>query len=387
MQVDLLILGGGCAGLSLAVELVRTATENPPIVTILEKRIHYENDRTWGYWSNGTDYYPSISKQLFPQLRVRVGNDRAADVCFPCQDAPYTVLASHLFYDHCLKVIRAQKETQLVLGAEILGNPIRKNQRWQVHTQAMIYEAKAIVDTRPPPTSSLPVRTGLYQSFYGFEIECEEEVFDPTAVELMSFEENTSFPIFFTYVIPFSKNRALIEATVFGPDPLQQEDLKDNLERMVQKHSKGSRFRILRKESGILPMGIPIEKAVSDPSYVRVGVNSGAARPSTGYAFQRIQKWASLCAREIHLRKRPIHHSSDPWLIRWMDAIFISVLKNHPSIAPSLFLRLFRNVAPMRLIRFLSGNGTVFDCIRIILALPAGLFLNEISRVREGLRG
>ena len=49
MQVDLIILGGGCAGLSLALNLAKQGSVCPNTL-ILEKREAYSNDRTWGFW-------------------------------------------------------------------------------------------------------------------------------------------------------------------------------------------------------------------------------------------------------------------------------------------------------------------------------------------------
>ena len=44
-EQELIILGGGCAGLSLAARLVQ---QRPNIaLTVVEPRAHYEEDRTW----------------------------------------------------------------------------------------------------------------------------------------------------------------------------------------------------------------------------------------------------------------------------------------------------------------------------------------------------
>ena len=49
METELLILGGGCAGLSLARRLVAHG-EAAPRTTVIESRSEYADDRTWCFW-------------------------------------------------------------------------------------------------------------------------------------------------------------------------------------------------------------------------------------------------------------------------------------------------------------------------------------------------
>jgi lycopene beta-cyclase len=61
-----------------------------------------------------------------------------------------------------------------------------------------------------------------------------------------------------------------------------------------------------------------------------------------------------------------------------MDALFLQVIRANTTVAPALFMALFRHVEPPRMIRFLSDQATLSDYVAIIRALPAGLFLREI---------
>jgi lycopene beta-cyclase len=266
-----------------------------------------------------------------------------------------------------------------MLGTCVNNPPVKIASRWEISTPEKTYYAKYVVDTRPTPfLKEYP--QGLFQSFSGIEVECENEVFDPETMDLMDFEENEQYEIFFTYVIPFSKKKALIEVTVFAIKPLEKNNFEKSLKKAVEKRVKGSEYKILRQEFGVLPMGISSKAPHQDPSYVFAGIQAGAARPSSGYAFRRIQNWASQCARGIQKKNYPIRHPQDTWLIRQMDRIFIAVLRSKPSIAPQLFLSLFKNVSSERVVRFLSGNATLSDCMQIIWALPAAPFLSEVPR-------
>ena len=378
-EVDLLILGGGAAGLNLALQIAEGGGSGLHKTILLEKRTTYENDRTWSFWSECAPEFKSTAHRTFTQLRVRDPSS-AAVATLDCSERPYHVLPSDVFYAEALRRIRDGKNVSLVLGMEVTEAPVKMGNFWKVKTNEKTYSAKFIVDTRPSRLSG-ECREGLFQSFYGIEIECEQDIFDVVHLDLMDFEEHPHFAIGFTYVIPFSVTRALIEFTVFAPAALSRTDLRVAVEGAIARRTMGVKYTRLREESGILPMGTPRGPASSDPTYIKVGVQSGAARASTGYAFQRIQQWAVRCAKELECGRAPIPHSPDPWFIRWMDRLFISVLRSRPSLAPRLFVKLFGTVQPLSLIRFLSGDATIIDCLKVIFALPFRPFLTELPRV------
>ena len=47
---DYIILGGGCAGLSLAYELEIHKKLKNKTLAIIEPRIEYKRDKTWSFW-------------------------------------------------------------------------------------------------------------------------------------------------------------------------------------------------------------------------------------------------------------------------------------------------------------------------------------------------
>ena len=49
-EFDYIILGGGCAGLSLAYELDVHQKLNDKTLAIVEPRTEYKRDKTWSFW-------------------------------------------------------------------------------------------------------------------------------------------------------------------------------------------------------------------------------------------------------------------------------------------------------------------------------------------------
>jgi len=194
----------------------------------------------------------------------------------------------------------------------------------------------------------------------------------------MDFQRSDASDVRFTYVLPVSRRRALVETTVFARVPLRPATLQKELDRVIERVTGGKPFEILRCEHGALPMGhmrAPVER---DRSYVRVGLTSGGARASTGYAFQRIQRWADRCAQSLGGGRGLVGHASDPALLRAMDRLFLCVVRARPAAAPDMFLAMFQNVAADRIIRFMSDRGALSDYAAVASALPLAPFLQGI---------
>ena len=387
-QSDLIILGGGCAGLSLALNLSNYG-EACPKTTILEGRHQYTNDRTWCFWGGFGSDSEKLASHRWDSFSITTRKDHVTQ---NCKKNPYFMVASEDFYQQAQEVIHQSPRINLKIDNLISGDVLKKEGLWRVKTPTGVYEAPLIVDTRPQVSQNDDFQPLLWQSFLGEEIVTEEDLFDPGCVELMDFSESSSERILFLYVLPFSKRKALVEVTVFGAEPLKKEDLEDSFDLLVKKRLHGFHYSSGRREHGILPMGVPLEKQQRDTGYIRVGLMAGAARPSTGYAFQRIWKWSKECASALTRGCPPKSHPEDPLIIRSMDTIFLRVLLSRPELAPELFFSLFSKVEPARVARFMSDHANFSDCIAIMASLSPAPFLSELvktvglSSVRKGKR-
>ena len=375
-QSDLIILGGGCAGLSLGMNLANYR-EACPRTIILEGRHHYANDRTWCFWGGFGSDSEKLASHRWESFSITTSKDRVAR---NCEENPYLMVASEDFYRQAQEVIAQSPRIKLKMDNTVSGEVLKKEGRWHVETPTGVYAAPMIVDTRPQVSRADDSKPLLWQSFLGEEMITEQDLFDPGCVELMDFSGSSSERILFLYVLPFSKREALVEATVFGPDPLKAEDLQESLGVLLKKRLQGCFYSSGRREHGILPMGAPPENRQKDPSYVRAGLMAGGARPSSGYAFQRIWKWSQECAAVLAEGRPPISHRPDDPIIRAMDGLFLHVLFSHPELAPDIFFSLFSKVDSVRVARFMSDRASLADCLTIVASLPPVPFLSELAK-------
>jgi lycopene beta-cyclase len=367
---DLVILGGGCAGLSLSMALEAHGGRTPRTL-VVESRTEYWNDRTWCYWSDRSTLVPYQVQHRWQTMRVSHGEQ---SVSLDCGSTPYHMLAAEYFYAAALASIDRQPNIAMWSGTSVLSEPEHKAGLWTILTSAGQVTARAVVDTRPPQLARRDGAT-LWQSFYGLEIECSSAVFDPLSIDLMKFLEPDPRHVPFVYVLPVTSTRALVELTVFGATPLGPRELSEQLDAEVAKLLGDSPFTTLRSEHGILPMGLNETLQSEHKSYARVGVMAGGARPSTGYAFQRIQRWASECAFSLASQGHPMRHRPDPLPLRVMDRIFLDVLRADPVRGGAIFFSLFSGADPARVIRFLSGRGSAVDSLAVVAAVPFAPFL------------
>lgn len=376
-EFDLIIIGGGCAGLSLASHLSRYG-EAAPRTLVLDGLTEYRNDRTWCFWQlPGTEGVDLVEHQW---QRFRVGG-KEASVNVDCADHPYCAIPADRFYRHALNTIEESAQVSFQGGSPVIGRIRRSGARWEVETPQGSFSARSVVDTRP---TGAPRVGGalLWQSFLGVEIESVKECFPAKEMTLMDFGRSPEHRMVFTYVLPFSSTRALVEVTEFSPTPLQATDLQALLTEALKEISQGGQYRRLRTEAGILPMGqaaLPTDAEGS--SYVRAGVASGAARACTGYAFQRIQRWASQCALTVVEDGHPIGQPKDSRSLAFLDQLFLRVLRENPNLAPSFFTQLFSAASTGSVLRFLGDRPTVMDVLRVVNALPPRPFLKALVDV------
>ena len=358
-DVELAILGGGCAGLSVAVRLAAAGRS----LQVIEPRASYVEDRAWSFWRTARDPFEDCVRRSWaawdvegPGGMVHRGSDRLR----------YQSVGAGAFYDRAQSLIGDHPQAALSLGTTA-ADLTRTRTGWRIDTDAGGLSARHVIDTRPPKRLS-----GYGQFFLGREIRTEKPVFDPDRVQLMQFRPARSSGVDFVYILPYARDLALVEVTCFAPRAPEHAVFDTWLREEIAALDPGH-HEIVREERGALPM----EVGFRDPApegCIRMGLGGGAARPSTGYAFTRIQRQADLVTRAL-LDGDAIPRSLDGRFARFMDRVFLQVIQTMPERGPALFESLFRNASRDRLEHFLSGSVHPMDRLSVMTSLPTLPFL------------
>ena len=366
-KFDIGIIGAGLSGLTLGNSLLSKKIKN---FILIEKNTHLKNDKTYSFWSGPGlfDIKKSFSvkpKKEWSQIEIKVKNKSYK---IDLGSYRYACYSSESILDELYKKI-TKEGIKVERGQSI--NHVKKNQDgWEIKLKNKKILLKNVIDSRPNKIFD-DKYPSLKQVFVGSEIISNQNIFDENVVTLMDFSESNK-NVIFTYILPFSKNKALIETTFFSSEI--------NFKQVGKIHDltlkKFDIKEITRTEKAVLPMSPYIDRKMEE-QYFRIGNFGGASRPASGYAFTRIALWADQIKTKKEFCYDMIHHKEN-YLTNWLDKIFLSVLRSNPKKAPEIFKVFFTKVPISSVIIFLSDQSRLVDYFVIILKLPKLVMLRGL---------
>ncbi|MEM7051119.1 MAG: lycopene cyclase family protein [Acidobacteriota bacterium] len=375
-RFDIVILGGGLAGLSLAWRLVDGLGPTRRIA-IVEPRETYRADRTWCFWNLESHRFEHLVDRRWHRWRVA---GSWGELERGSQRQPYERVPAEAFYGAALDLLADSSNVELVLGARA-ERVAEQDGEVSVTTSAGELTASLVFDSRPPSSRS----GALEQRFAGWQVRSENPCFDPRAVTLMDFQEDPRAEgLHFFYVLPDSLFEALVEDTWIAPEGAPEPIHEDHLRRYLEVRYGLTEFEIVRRESGAIPMDPGLARRPVRGRVLPLGTRGGAVRPATGYAFLQIQRQCDRLAQQLLRRSDELPEISMPspisGLDRWMDTLFLAYLRRHPRRMPQLFRALFEHTRPDALSRFLAGGGSFADRWAAMRALPKRPMLGQALR-------
>ena len=369
---DIVVIGGGLAGLSLASRLARGGYDGR--VVIVEPRAEYIDDRSWAFWTPAVAPPSAVPSRRWSHWQF--SRQDGAQVTCSATGWHYAYVRALDVYRAALKAIAARPSMSLALGAQVIAVR-RRDRNLIVSTDAGELSARYVIDTRPPSAARFASST-LFQCFAGRELRFDQPRFDDTRVELMTDMRSDALGFVFTYVLPLSTTHALVEATRFSTRAMSGVELTTDLDQLLVRRGMDD-GEVVRSEGAVLPMGLPAaDPADAIDGVVRAGQGAGALRAASGFGFLRIQAWAERCARALLQGQPPIGHPAESRVRGWMDEVFLRALARHPERSPEFFMRLATSVPGDAFVRFMSDQGRWRDHARIVAALPPGPFLQAL---------
>lgn len=373
----MLIVGAGCAGLSLAWQLVERGLGGRRL-TLIDPRTSYERDRTWCFFNVVAHPFEHLVSREWTAWRVRERADRW--IVREAEGLRYQHLPSDAFYRHVLARLRSTPGVEVRLGVSA-GDLHERGREVHVETSDGLQRARTVFDSRPPRWDGRTVagrEVSFLQHFEGWCVETEDDRFEPGVATLMDFAVPQAHGVHFFYVLPFGRRRALVEATWFGAKLPEDRDrvYRDALTR----HLGDARYAIRWRERGIIPMSSEAMPNRPGERVYRVGLLGGMAKPSTGYAFQAIQSFSREMARRMDGAELPEPPPPRPWRSRFQDRVFLSYLARHTPAAPATLVQLFEKVPPTLLARFLADRTAASESVEVMKHMPALPMTAEVLR-------
>ena len=364
-KIDFIILGGGCSALSLINNILKKEKNNYSFV-IIEKRQKYIDDRSWCFWDKNESKYSKLSESNWSNFTFSYKKKTSTLIS---NRYKYFYIRSSKFYDTSIKAISEHKNITLKLNESVLD--VKKIENgYLVTTDKENYIGKNILDTRNNK-NIFKKNPFLYQLFICYEIKSKTiNKYEVNKAYIMhNMNANKNF-FYFDYILPIKKNNFLYEFTVFTKRKLSKAYLENILIKKLKKLSL-KKHEIIRKEFGVIPMGFINRNALSKQKrFYYAGTSAGAVRPSSGYAFLRIQKWAEKAASTINQKGYLISHPKEKFFSLVLDRIFLKIISSNIKKTAEIFFHFSKNINADSFVRFMSGNANFIDYLKVILAMP-----------------
>ena len=349
-KFDYIIFGGGCAGLSLAYELDLHQKLNEKTLAIVEPRTEYKRDKTWSFWKVSSHNFDDCVKKSWKKFSIKTPSDSKV---IKCDNFPYESIDSGLFYNKINDRLGKNKNIKFFKNIKDLNT-----------NNAFIFNSVPSLEN---------AESNLWQNFHGIEIETSEEFFNDSTLDLMDFDCEQRNNVHFFYVLPFNKNKAMIETTWLSKKDGALKDYETQIKNYINRLGLKN-YKINFKEEGSIPLFNPINE--KEKNRINIGTAGGMTRLSTGYTFLNIQEHSKYIRMNIENIKNTKKYEIGK-KYQFLDKIFLRVLKKHPEKMPDIFSNMF-GASYGTAIKFLSNKSNILEDLSIILKMPKWIFIKSI---------
>lgn len=363
---DYIICGAGCAGLSLAYRLCDDYFSNKKIL-LINKEAKVTNDRTWSFWTDVPHIFEKIVHKKWSRINFYGSSDLPKLVT-----APYTyqMIRGIDFYEFTLDKITKCSHIDIIYDEirdiKDSGSKVIVTTTSGQFTTGQAFDS--IVKKYP-----IEDKLFIWQHFKGWVIECQKDCFDQDTATFMDFRIDQKEDIRFVYVLPYSPRKALIEATVFSNKIEESNFYDDILKDYCEQYLNLKRYKIIDEEMGAIPMTTAKFTENKSENIIPIGTLNDTVKPSSGYAFTRIQKETD----EIYNQLKSIHkakgiHKNRKYIA--FDKTFLNVLLTKKESGRKVFSLFFERNKVKQIFKFLDEKTSLWEEIMLFKTLPIWSF-------------
>lgn len=372
---DYIIIGSGASGLMMAYRMSKDAFFDDKTILLIDKEKKSKNDRTWCFWETPVGEWDDILTTSWQKIAFKSDIYSTIDRIAPYQ---YKMIKSKDFYNKMWNQIEA-KENITFLEEEIIE--IHQDRTFATATTDInTYVSKVILNSvlftnQYQEQVKYPV---LQQHFVGFFIKTKTAIFNDEVATFMDFtipqKENTRF----MYILPYGKNEALFEYTLFSENLLPYNEYKVAIEDYLKE--KGiTDYEVIEKEQGSIPMTCYAFWKSNSQNIVNIGTAGGWSKASTGFTFKNIDKKSKHLIGYLKEGKslKSFHKKNKFWLY---DLLLLDILHEKNYLGATIFGQMFKNNNPTKILKFLDEETSLLEDLQIQLKMPTYQFVRALFR-------
>ena len=374
-RFDYIICGGGASGLLLSNALLSDKHFNDKKILIIEKDSKTDNDKTFGFWNDKESVLDNIVFKEWEYAEFRDSNSHNSFLLSPYK---YKMIKSNEFYLYIGdKISKASNFTYLnstVNEIDKVNNKV-KTDDGEFSSSIIFSSIYNEVSFKKYPL--------LKQHFIGWTIETKDESFDNNKITFMDFSVDQKDEIRFMYILPFSKNKALIEYTLFSGEIINDDEYEKEIKTYLKKKNILN-YSIVEKEKGMIPMTCyPFFENNTD-TYFQIGTAGGWSKPSTGYTIKNSIEKIDIIINSLKQNKplSKIRFKNRFW---YYDLLFLDVLIASKGKGSQVFSDLFKNNDPIKIFKFLDEKTSVIEELSIFLSVDIKTFVKSLIKTISNL--
>ncbi len=377
-EYDYVFCGGGLAGLSLLMRMVRHEHFRDKTFCLLDRDPKQVNDRTWCYWEQGEGFFEPIVYRRWDKTWFHgQGYSKQYDLA-PYQ---YKMIRGIDLYTYCYDYLKSCSNVRLVFEpVERVGNWIGRAMV-ELHNLEVYHANEWVFNSvlfEPP--GKQPGEQYLLQHFKGWVIETQEPFFESGTNTLMDFRVDQRHGTTFVYVMPLDERRALVEYTLFTEELLQEEEYDAGLRQYIGEWLGLEHYTVREEEKGVIPM-TGHRFPDRDGRIINIGTAGGQTKPSSGFTFQFVQQHSQDIVDSLVKQGHPFPPSRQGGRYRFYDRVLLDVLASGALQGDAVFTQLFRGNPVTRIFRFLDNRTNLLEDLLLVGSLPSMPFLRAALRV------
>ena len=183
----------------------------------------------------------------------------------------------------------------------------------------------------------------------------------------------------FTYVLPLSTKKALVEFTYFTPTLVDEPTYDHYIKQYISNLLKIDAYTIVETESGSIPMtNFPFE-TYSTKYITKIGTAGGWVKGSTGYSFKHSEKKVALIIANLKAHNTPSKNLFKQ-KYKFYDKIFLKVLNDENEKGEWIFERFYSKNSVESMFKFLDEESSLFEELKIMKSLFSLAFIKAFFK-------
>ncbi|MFT6166250.1 MAG: lycopene beta-cyclase [Vicingaceae bacterium] len=368
LTFDYTIIGGGLAGMQLALAFCRDSFFDNKSIAILEPDSKTVNDKTWCFWEKGGGQWDSLLRHRW-EKGMFYGPQKSIPMNFG--EYSYKMLPSINFYEFAKAEIARSTNVRWIKDrvTEVTGNDIKGEKD--------LYHSAWIFDSRVPAGFEKDSNSiTLLQPFKGWVIETEKDEFNPESFTFMDYRLAHEDKTCFTYVLPISKRKALVEFTFFVPELIDRKVYDEKLKQFISEKLEINSYSISEIEEGVIPMSSYAFWKDNKEHYLKIGTGGGWVKASTGYSFKSAERKVNELIKALKLNTTP---KPSAWekRFRFYDEVLLNILYRQNRKGPEVFERMYAKNEAYKIFKFLDEETTFAEELKIMWNTNRPLFVKS----------